>query len=165
MRAFLFLRTACASVLAPCIMSAVAESGPCSEPGQHDEGPCLRAAHRALAPGGVLIVTVPAYMLLWGPADDLNHHRRRYTAVSLGRVIETMFDIEHLTYFNTLLFGLVVAGRLVEKIFKRGGDDMAQVPKQPLNRALQAVFASEARVVPSRRLPFGVSILCIARKR
>ena len=130
-----------------------------------DEVPCLRAAHRALAPGGALIVTVPAYMFLWGPADELNHHRRRYTAERLKRVIEPLFEVEHLTYFNTLLFGLVLAGRLVEKVFKRGGDDMAQVPPEPLNRALQTVFASEANVVPSWRLPLGVSILCIARKR
>jgi SAM-dependent methyltransferase len=129
-----------------------------------EEMPCLRAAHRALAPGGALIVTVPAYMFLWSPADDINHHKRRYTAQSLRRVIEPLFVVEHLTYFNTFLFGMVLAGRAVEKMMRRPGDDMAHVPSQPINDALRRVFASEARFVPRQRFPFGVSILCIARK-
>lgn len=129
-----------------------------------DEGPCLSAAYRALAPGGALIVTVPAFMFLWSPADDLNHHRRRYTAQSLRRVIEPQFRIQHLTYFNSLLFGLVVAGRVVEKVLHRGGDDMAHVPPPVINRTLATVFGAEAGVVPNKTLPFGVSILCVARK-
>jgi SAM-dependent methyltransferase len=129
-----------------------------------DETPCLRAAHRALKTGGALIATVPAYMFLWSPADDINHHYRRYTASSLRRVIERFFTIEHLTYFNTLLFGLVLGGRLVERVLRRRGDDMAHVPKDPINSALRGVFASEARYVSHRHFPFGVSVLCVARK-
>jgi SAM-dependent methyltransferase len=129
-----------------------------------DERPCLEAAYRALAPGGVLIVTVPAYMFLWGPSDELNHHKRRYTADGLRRVIEPKFRIDHLTYFNTLLFGLVAAGRAAEVLLRRGGDDTAKLPPAPLNRALAAVFRTEASIVPRRRLPFGVSLLCVARK-
>ena len=94
--------------------------------------PCLEAARRALAPNGVLIVTVPAYMFLWSPADDLNHHRRRYTAKSLRAVIDPRFSISHLTYFNTLLFGAILGGRVVEMALKRGGDDGAQVPAEPV---------------------------------
>jgi SAM-dependent methyltransferase len=129
-----------------------------------DERPCLQAAYRTLAPGGVLLVTVPAYMFLWGPADELNHHKRRYTASRLRRVIEPAFRIEHLTYFNTLLFGLVAAGRFGEILFKRGGDDTAKLPPDALNQALATVFGLEAGIVPKRRLPFGVSLLCVARK-
>jgi SAM-dependent methyltransferase len=130
-----------------------------------DERDCLQAAHRALAPGGALIVTVPAYMFLWSPADDINHHRRRYTASSLRRTLEPLFAIEHLTYFNTLLFGLVLAGRIGEKLLRRGGDDMAKIPAEPWNSALTAIFGSETHLIPRYRLPFGVSILCVCRKR
>lgn len=130
-----------------------------------DERPCLTAARRALADNGLLIVTVPAYQFLWSPADDINHHRRRYTAASLRRVLEPMFEIEQLTYFNTLLFGLIAAGRAAEKLMRRSGDDMAHVPAEPVNRALRAIFASEAHIIPRVRLPFGVSILCVCRKR
>ena len=129
-----------------------------------DERPCLQAAHRALAPGGALIITVPAYMFLWGPSDELNHHKRRYTAGRLRRVVEPLFRIEHLTYFNTLLFGLVAVGRAAEVVLRRGGDDTAKLPPAPVNRALELIFRSESAIVPRSRLPFGVSLLCVARK-
>lgn len=130
-----------------------------------DELPCLQAAHRALAPGGALVVTVPAYMFLWGPSDVMNHHKRRYTAARLRRLIEPLFEIEHLTYFNTLLFGLVAAGRFGEIVLRRRGDDMAKLPPALVNSVLETIFRVEANVVPRRNLPFGVSLLCVARKR
>lgn len=129
-----------------------------------DERPCLSATRRTLAPGGALIVTVPAYMFLWGPSDELNHHKRRYTAERLRRVIEPSFRIEHLTYFNTLLFGIVAVGRFGEALLKRRGDDMAKLPPPALNRLMENVFRAEAGLVPNRTLPFGVSLLCVARK-
>lgn len=129
-----------------------------------DEQPCLNAAHRTLAPGGALIVTVPAYMFLWGPSDEVNHHKRRYTAERLRRLIEPAFRIQHLTYFNTLLFGIVAMGRFGEVILKRRGDDMAKLPPPILNRAMESVFRAEASIVPRLKLPFGVSLLCVARK-
>jgi SAM-dependent methyltransferase len=128
-----------------------------------DERACLQAAHRALAKGGVLLVTVPAYRFLWSPADELAHHHRRYTAGQLRRVIEPLFRIDKLTYFNTLLFGLVAVGRLGERLLRRSGEDTADV--QPaLNAILEKVFAAEASVVPRHSFPFGVSLLCVARK-
>ena len=45
------------------------------------------------------------------------------------------------------------------------GDDMAKLPPASVNRTLEAIFRTEASVVPSHTLPFGVSILCVARKR
>lgn len=129
-----------------------------------DEQPCLEAAHRALAPGGALIVTVPAYRFLWSPADDIAHHHRRYTAGGLRRVLEPRFTVEHMSYFNTLLFGLVLAGRVGEKVFRRSGGDMANVPPGPVNAALDKIFGAEAALVPRLTLPFGVSVLSVARK-
>jgi SAM-dependent methyltransferase len=129
-----------------------------------DERPCLEAAKRLLKPGGALVVTVPAFMFLWGPADEINHHYRRYTESQLRRVISPLFDIRQTTYFNSLLFGLVAAGRLAERVLKRGGDDAVAVPPEPLNTALRTIFAAEAPLLKRLRLPVGVSILCVARK-
>lgn len=129
-----------------------------------EERPCLEAARRLLKPGGVLIVTVPAFMFLWGPADEINHHYRRYTERQLRSVIEPLFQVERTTYFNTLLFGMVVAGRIAERVLHRRGDEAASVPPEPLNKVLQTIFATEAPLLDKIRFPFGVSILCIARK-
>lgn len=129
-----------------------------------DEEPCLRAVHRLLAPGGLLVVTVPAYRFLWGPSDRLAHHRRRYTVAQLRRVVGRHFRIERTTYFNTFLFGVVVAGRLLERLLGRSRGHAVTVPAAPVNFGLRVVFQAERSVVRRWRFPFGVSILCLARK-
>ncbi|HEU4538974.1 MAG TPA: class I SAM-dependent methyltransferase [Polyangiaceae bacterium] len=129
-----------------------------------DESPCLRAARRLLAPGGALVVTVPAFSFLWGPSDEVAQHRRRYTEASLRAAIEPLFRVERTTYFNTLLFAPIAAGRLLERVLKRPGTETAEVPSPAVNLALRSVFAAEAPLVRKLHLPFGVSLLCVARK-
>lgn len=129
-----------------------------------DEDACLRAVHRLLAPGGALLITVPAYDWLWSPSDDLNEHRRRYTEPGLRTVVARHFEVERSTYFNTFLFGLVVAGRAVEKALHRRGDEAAEVPAEPVNSMLEAIFCAEIPLLRRARLPFGGSVLCVARR-
>jgi SAM-dependent methyltransferase len=38
----------------------------------------LRAVAERLAPGGRLVLTVPAYRFLWSRHDEFHHHKRRY---------------------------------------------------------------------------------------
>ncbi len=130
-----------------------------------DEQRCLAGIRRLLAPGGALVVTVPAFAFLWGPSDEANHHQRRYTERGLCRVLEQHFRIEWSTYFNALLFGLVAGGRLLERALGRSGLEGAAVPPWPVNPALAAVFSLEARLVGRVHLPLGVSLLVVARKR
>jgi SAM-dependent methyltransferase len=130
-----------------------------------DEAACLTAAERLLKPGGLIVITVPAFMFLWSPADDLNHHRRRYTEPQVRQLVSRWFEIEHSSYFNTFLFVPVVAGRLLQKLMSRSGTDEAAVPPFPVNTLLEKIFSAETPLVTRARLPFGVSVLCVARKR
>src|ERR1700689_284356 len=43
-----------------------------------DDIAALRELRRVVAPGGRLLVTVPAYQWLWSRHDVLNHHHRRF---------------------------------------------------------------------------------------
>jgi SAM-dependent methyltransferase len=122
----------------------------------------LAALRPKLAAGGRILVTVPAMPWLWSAHDEAHHHQRRYTGRGLRRLFEGAgYRVRHLTYFNTLLFPLVIAARAVGKLTGREGGDDAMPPK-PVNAVLQAIFAAERGWVARRRLPFGVSLAIIA---
>ena len=128
-----------------------------------EEAGTLAACRRLLAPGGRLFVTVPAYPWLWSRHDDLLGHRRRYTARRLRRAAEEAgLTVERVTYFNTLLVPGIMAVRLVRAALGRPGHDLAR-PGPLLNRTLAACFATEARLLRRLSLPFGISIMLVAR--
>ena len=119
----------------------------------------LRAA---LAPGGCLVVTVPAYAFLWSEHDVTNHHQRRYTEALLRQHLAAGgLAVQRASYFNTWLFPAVVAARLLAPA-KAGTSDLT-LPTTLVNRALRALFSSERHLVPRVRLPFGVSLVALAR--
>ncbi|MEZ5977726.1 MAG: class I SAM-dependent methyltransferase [Planctomycetota bacterium] len=136
-----------------------------------DEDAIVAEARRVVAPDGLFLFSVPAYQFLWSRQDVLNHHKRRYTRPRLRALVERHgFHIEHLTYFNTLLFPPIAAFRLLSKPFTRrhvevGTSDLSVGTPLGLDRVLYGLFAGEGGWVTRRSLPFGVSILGWARPR
>lgn len=129
-----------------------------------DEAGALQTAWRALRPGGILIVTVPAFTWLWSGHDVALGHRRRYVAGTLRAVVaEARFRVQHVSYFNTLLFPVVVLARWWKRLTGDGSHDLRR-PHAVLNRLLTEAFALERFFVPRFRLPFGVSILLVGRR-
>ncbi len=129
-----------------------------------DDVGALRTAYRALREDGLLLVTVPAYGWLWTAHDVALGHRRRYTATELRDVIERAgFRIYHLSYFNALLFPAVVLIRTWKRLRGDTRHDLHR-PTRPLNRLLEWVFALERHAVPKVSLPFGASVLAVARR-
>jgi SAM-dependent methyltransferase len=122
----------------------------------------LRVLKRKLAPGGRLVLTVPAAPWLWSAHDVKHHHKRRYTKRTLH---DTLFDggfhVRHMSHFNTLLYPVVAAARIVGKLTRREGEDDA-MPPRGFNTLLERVFASERYWVTRAALPFGVSLLAVA---
>ena len=51
-----------------------------------DDRAAVASMAAMLRPGGLLVVTVPAFKALWDEHDAINHHRRRYTAGGLDRL-------------------------------------------------------------------------------
>jgi len=122
----------------------------------------LAALRGKLAPGGRLLVTVPAMPWLWSAHDAAHHHQRRYTV----RALEAAFDragfrIRYRSHFNTLLFPLIVAARGAGKLLGREGGDDA-MPPRPLNALLAGIFGAERHWVGRGSLPFGVSLAVVA---
>jgi hypothetical protein len=72
------------------------------------------------------------------------------------------FAVERLTYFNTLLAPPIMAVRLARTALRRPGHDLGR-PAPLVNRLLARSFAAEAHLLRFASLPFGISVLLIAR--
>jgi SAM-dependent methyltransferase len=133
-----------------------------------DDQGTLRDIYRVLRPGGVLMVAVPAYRFLWGPQDEISHHKRRYIAPEIRRLLKQAgFRVLRLSYFNTLLFPIISLVRLLRPYLPRTfqvQSDCNITRLGPINRILAGIFALEAPIVKHVSLPFGVSILGLASK-
>jgi SAM-dependent methyltransferase len=129
-----------------------------------DDGAALAALGELVAPGGFLFVTVPAYRWMWSRHDELHHHKRRYTRRQVERLVSaTGLSPVRASYFNTVLFPVAAAVRLVKRVMRRDSEDDRMPPKS-LNALLRGVFSLEAHWLPRASLPFGLSIVAIARR-
>ena len=132
-----------------------------------DDTTALKRLADLLKPGGRLIVFTPAFNFLWGRQDDISYHFRRYTGRELKQKLETAgFVIEKISYANTFLFPLIWAGRAVVRLFDSQIQSVSENDLHPSwsNTLLQAIFAAERPLLHLINLPFGVSLLCIAKK-
>jgi len=123
---------------------------------------------RVLKNEGRLVVVVPAFALLWSDFDKFSGHYRRYTSRQLRDKIEHAgFEITRLSYFNTLLFPFVWGVRRFKNFagrWKAFRSDL-EMRTPGLNSLLASVFSMEGGLMARGDLPFGVSLICIARKR
>lgn len=63
----------------------------------------MQHAWECLAPGGSMLIFVPALPWLYGTADELFGHYRRYTKESLFRVFEPLnVEVVHCRYFDIM---------------------------------------------------------------
>ena len=124
----------------------------------------LRAIHRRLKPGGTLLLTVPANRWMWSAHDAAHHHFRRYSKSQLAQALsDAGFEVKLLSYFNTLLFPLIAAARIVGKLVgKEAADD--SLPSAPVNTVLRWIFGLEAALIGRIPMPFGVSLIAVVRR-
>ena len=130
-----------------------------------DDRAALAEIARCLAPGGALVLNVPAYRWLWGPHDVALMHCRRYTKREIvRRAREAGLSVERASYSVFLLFPVVVALRGRDKL--RRGEAEVRLPRVPdrLNGLLVALMDAEAAVLRAVGLPWGSSIVLVARK-
>jgi len=130
-----------------------------------DDVNSLKALGNRLAPGGSLLLTVPAVPWLWSDHDVLHQHKRRYTkAVLRERLREAGLEPVRIGYFNSLLFPLALVQRLMSRLSGGGAHDHA-APPEPLNAVLTWIFALERGVVGRLPFPIGLSLFAVVRKR
>jgi ubiquinone/menaquinone biosynthesis C-methylase UbiE len=137
---------------------------------EDDERRAAAEMARILKPGGALIVNVAAMELLRGGHSVLAEEVRRYSRATLRRLLDAAgFDIVRLTYTNASLFPMMLAARLMQRAAGKSTKEetTAEItsPPKPVNAALTALLTLEAGAVRAVDMPFGSSLLCLARKR
>jgi len=131
-----------------------------------DDVALLFSLRQALRPGGLLVVTVPAYKFLWSGEDYVSEHVRRYTRKSLlQRLNLAGFRAVWCSYFNTLLFPVIASVRITKRLlFPRQMYESDVVPLPAWqNELLSRLFASERHLLRWIRFPVGASVLAVAR--
>lgn len=122
----------------------------------------LRRAVELLQPQGRILITVPAFSLLWTSHDTLNHHYRRYTRRSLADLAEQAgARIFGERYFFQWTSPVKLAVHIKEKLLP-AAPVLPQVPTLWLNRFLYHLSITEQRLFRKLRVPFGSSLLAIA---
>lgn len=133
-----------------------------------DDLTALRELRRTVAPGGALLVTVPAYQWLWSGHDEINHHHRRYTRRSLQRVAERAgWTQVRTTYFNSLLLPVAILLRVLDRVNRAKTTESSLdlwIPPEPVNWLLERPLALEAALIArGGRIPAGLSLLAVFR--
>jgi SAM-dependent methyltransferase len=142
-----------------------------------DDLEVLRSIHAMLAPGGRVLVTVPAHQSLWSYFDAASHHCRRYELSELRqKLIQTGYEVEFLSPFMASIYPLIWAGRRFagfvdgNKHSKASKSDhdlaMQELRIVPVvNSILTFTLMQEARLIARRhKLPMGSSLIAIAKK-
>jgi len=105
------------------------------------------------------------YEVGWGGADKLSLHKRRYNKEQLENLLKSAgFKVLRSTYFNTLLFPPVLIGRILERILKLKPEVEYKSLPGFLNHLFFKIFAFERYLLKYFNLPFGVSLMAIAKK-
>ena len=131
-----------------------------------DEAAALDQFHRCLAPGGLLVLSLPAYRWLLSEHDAAVANVERYTASGVRRRLAAAgFTAIRTSYWNTLLFPLMVIRRkLGKRSAGRPESDVALLPA-PLETLFRILVQGEAMIAGlGIRLPFGGSVLATAVK-
>lgn len=135
-----------------------------------DEEHAVSELHRVLKPGGHLVLVVPAYDRLLTE----EHHKavgasRRYNRRRLAALIGRMkFEPVRMTHFYGSLLPAIAAYRLGLKYFSPRVEGPPRSELKPLspaiNELLFKIMNVEINILRRWNVPFGSSILAVARK-
>ncbi len=132
------------------------------------KGPALADARRCLRSGGVLVLQVPAFHWLASEHDRAVWTDRRFLRREVEKLVrEAGLSVRESFYRVGLLLPAAVLARLAKQRAGSERDARSQVrPATPLaNRLFGGLLRLEAAAAAAGlRLPFGLSVFCVAQK-
>lgn len=137
---------------------------------EHTNDPveALAEIKRVLKDNGKLILTVPAFRILWSQHDDALCHLRRYEKEPLvSDLNEAGFKVEKIGYFFFVSFFIVAPIRILRRFYltEKIKSDTTTLPPKPLNKFLISLFKAEIRISDILNLPFGTTLYAVASKQ
>lgn len=128
-----------------------------------DDHAALREAHRCLAPGGALVINLPAYRWMHSIHDERVHNARRYTRDEVVALLHgTGFLQVRASYWNMILFPLMVLRR---KLLPTSDKSDVQLYPAIIEAIFRGILGIERALIRSGvNLPFGGSIIAVATK-
>lgn len=126
----------------------------------------LSRCYDLLVSGGYIFLTVPAGQYLWSEVDTLSGHQRRYDKPGLRTKLESAgFDVVYLGYWNTLLLPVYMLWRSLEGTKKTDViQRYLQKPHAVMNALLLSVLRLEQMSGIGRLVPFGATLIVVAKK-
>jgi ubiquinone/menaquinone biosynthesis C-methylase UbiE len=122
-----------------------------------DDGTALSNMASVLAPGGKVILIVPAFEALYGPIDRRLGHHRRYSKRGLSALaLGAGLRVRTLHYMNTVGF---IGWWVNAKMVPREAQSEAQI--KLFDRAIVPVMSRLEAMIPP---PFGQSIFAVLEK-
>jgi SAM-dependent methyltransferase len=130
----------------------------------------IKEFSRVCKTGGFLIVHVPAFQFLYSDHDVAIGHKKRYSIKELKRKLsESFFEIEYIGFRLFFLFPFGAMQRIFLKLRRKVYKTAKITTHRPKmgklpNRILQLIVTIEDRLSRFIHFPFGMSIICIARR-
>jgi len=131
-----------------------------------DDALAAHETNRVLRPGGKLILNLAAFEFLKGEHDRAVDVDRRYTRQQVGALLEgAKLEIERISYWNAILTPPIALVRWLSRGRPRTAErsDFRPLPSF-MNTALRTLAALELSASRHLSLPFGTSVLAVARK-
>lgn len=109
---------------------------------------------------GVLLITVPAFDFLWSNHDKVLHHKRRYNKKELiTKLKRGGFSIELVSYYNLFIFPFAILRKIINPKSSSVG-----LTKDWFGGIFKYLYMLEEALIRKNKVPFGVSIICVAKK-
>jgi ubiquinone/menaquinone biosynthesis C-methylase UbiE len=131
----------------------------------------LTEARRVLRPGGLLLITEPAFKSLAREIDIIDMAARRYRLQPFKDMLrEAEFDVVFSNYFTSFGAPVILGMNAIKAIGKKPTPATDAADMRPMNPLLNAAFYAAARaeaelVKAAVPMPFGTTLICVARRR
>ena len=114
-----------------------------------------------VAPGGIVVVTVPAGPWLFGHHDRLIGHYRRYTRKQLREKLRGLVAIRMLRYFG---FSTIPACLIYSHVLRKKYPLAATGGDQRSRPFLSTIVSFILEIDRRMRMPFGTCVLCLGQR-